>query len=179
MDLEKLKFPIGKYSPNKNPSNTELKIWIETIEAFPAQVEQLVAATTSEQLNWKYRPDGWMVKQVIHHCADSHMNSLIRFKLALTEDTPVIRPYYEDRWANLEDGLTTEIEESLVLLKGMHKKWTRLLKSLTKDQLKMEFVHPEHGLQFNIAETIGSYAWHCKHHLAHIKNGLNSTGKYN
>ena len=107
------------------------------------------------------------------------MNSLIRFKLTLTEETPLIRPYFEDRWANLNDSLSDEIAESIMLLKGLHKKWVRLLKSLTKEQLKMEYVHPEYGQQYNLAETIGQYAWHCNHHLAHIENGINSKGKYN
>ena len=179
MDIEKLKFPIGKYVPNKTPDEPLLQQWIEDIENFPTRVEQLVNEISNEKLNWKYRPNGWSVKQVIHHCADSHMNSIIRFKLALTEDTPTIRLYYEDRWANLHDSLTDEINESLILLKGLHKKWTRLLKGLGKEQLELEFIHPEHGLKFNIAENIGNYAWHCNHHLAHIEIGLNSMGKYN
>lgn len=179
MNIEKLKFPIGAYIPNKIPNEKLLQQWIEDIENFPARVDQLTKNISVEQLNWKYRPNGWTVKQVIHHCVDSHMNSIIRFKLALTEDTPIIRPYYEDRWANLNDSLTDEINESLILLNGLHKKWARLLKSLTKEQLQMEFVHPEHELKFNIAENIGNYAWHCNHHLAHIKNGIDSVGQYN
>ncbi len=179
MDIEKLKFPIGEYIPDKKPSKVLLQQWIEDIERFPERVEQLVKHISSEKLSWKYRPNGWMVKQVIHHCADSHMNSIIRFKLAMTEDSPTIRPYYEDRWAKLDDSLTDEIEESLMLLKGLHSKWVRLLKSLTEEQLEMEFIHPEHELKFNIAENIGNYAWHCNHHLAHIKNGINSMGKFN
>lgn len=179
MNTEELKFPVGQYTPEKNPADELLHQWIKDIELFPERAELLVKNTSAEQLNWKYRPAGWTVKQVIHHCADSHMNSIIRFKLALTEDTPTIRPYFEDRWAELPDSLTNEISESLMLLKGLHKKWTRLLKSITKEQLKREFMHPEHGTKFNIGETIGLYAWHCNHHLAHIKNGINSEGKYN
>lgn len=178
MDIEKLKFPIGVYTPNKRPDQALLKQWIEDIESFPVKLEQLTNEASIEQLNWKYRPNGWTVKQVIHHCADSHMNSIIRFKLALTEDTPIIKPYYEDKWATLTDALTNEIEESLLLLKGLHKKWTRLLNALTAEQLAMEFIHPEHGLKFNVAENIGTYAWHCNHHLMHVKNGLHSNGRY-
>jgi len=179
MDIEKLKFPIGIYTPNKNPDEALIQKWIQEIEIFPIKIEELIKDTSVEQLNWKYRPNGWTVKQVIHHCADSHMNSIIRFKLTLTEHTPIIRPYYEERWANLTDSLTDEIDESLTLLKGLHKKWGRLLKSLTKEQLEKEFVHPEHGLKFNLAESIGNYAWHCNHHFAHISNGISSNGKYN
>lgn len=179
MDIEKLKFPIGTYAPNKDPNEKLIQKWIGDIESFPSKIESLTIATTAESLNWKYRPNGWTVKQVVHHCSDSHMNSIIRFKLALTEDVPTIRPYYEDRWANLSDSLTDEIDDSLTLLRGLHKKWTRLLKSLSKEQLALEFVHPEHGQKFNLAENIGNYAWHCNHHLAHIRNGINSKGKYN
>lgn len=179
MDIEKLKFPIGVYTPNKSPNESMLQQWIEDIESFPTKLEKQTENASTEMLNWAYRPNGWTVKQVIHHCADSHMNSIIRFKLALTEQTPTIRPYYEDKWANLIDSQSDEIEESLTLLKGLHKKWARLLKSLTNEQLAMEFVHPEHGLKFNLAENIGLYAWHCNHHLAHIRNGINSNGKFN
>ena len=179
MDLEKLKFPVGKYTPNKEPEESTLAEWIADIEKFPSEVMELTKNTTQEALQWKYRPDGWSVKQVIHHCADSHMNSLIRFKLALTEDSPVIRPYFEDRWAKLPDSLTDDVNESLTLLVGLHQKWTRLLRSLSEEDLKREFVHPEHGQRFNLAETIGNYAWHCNHHLAHIKNAIGSEGRYN
>lgn len=178
MEIEKLKFPIGKYIPNKNPNQTLLMQWIKDIELFPLRVEEVVKDISSENLCWKYRPNGWMVKQVIHHCADSHMNSMIRFKLALTEQTPTIRPYYEARWAELSDSLTDEIDESLTLLKGLHKKWTRLLKNLTKEELKLEFLHPENGRTVNLAENIGFYSWHCNHHLAHVNIGINSMGKY-
>ena len=107
------------------------------------------------------------------------MNSFIRFKLALTEDMPIIKPYYEDRWAELIDSKDDDISYSLNLLSGLHKKWIILLKSLTDKQMRLEFIHPEHGEKFNLAETIGNYAWHCNHHLAHIKNAIDSNGKYN
>lgn len=154
MKIEKLKFPIGKYIPNKNPNKTLLKKWIDDIELFPARVEGLTKDIPTNKLSWKYRPNGWMVKQIIHHCADSNMNCVIRFKLALTEQNPTIRPYYEDRWAVLNDSLTDEINESLILLNGLHKRWTRLLKFLTKEQLEMEFLHPINGRKFSLAETL-------------------------
>lgn len=178
MDIEKLKFPIGEYTPIKDPTNKELKEWILTIEAFPVALENLLKDISIEKLNWKYRPEGWTVKQVVHHCADSHTNSLIRFKLALTEDTPTIRPYFENKWAFLADSMTDEIEDSLLILKGLHKKWVFLLRNLSKAQLNLAFVHPETGAKINLAENIGMYAWHCEHHLAHIKNGIESKGAY-
>jgi len=107
------------------------------------------------------------------------MNSFIRFKLALTEDTPTIRPYFEDKWAELNDSISDEILDSLLLLKGLHAKWVHLLKQLTDQELRLQFSHPEHGTKFTLQETIGNYAWHCNHHLAHIELRLESKGKYN
>ncbi|GGF62766.1 YfiT family bacillithiol transferase [Wenyingzhuangia marina] len=179
MDLQKLKFPIGVYESNKKPSTDLLDKWITDIEELPSKLELITKDIEPEKLNWKYRPNGWNVKQVIHHCADSHMNCIIRFKLALTEETPTIRPYYENRWAELIDSQDNNIEDSMKILIGLHKKWGILLRSLTKEQLTLEFIHPEHRQTFNLAETIGNYAWHCNHHFAHVKNGIESGGKYN
>jgi len=179
MNIESLKFPIGEYKSDKNPSQELLNVWINDIELFPKRVSELINDISTESLNWKYRPKGWKIKQVIHHCADSHMNSLIRFKLSLTEDSPIIRPYYEDRWAKLIDSKDDDISDSLLLLKSLHRKWVKLIKNLDKYDLKKDFIHPEHGMKFTLAENIGIYAWHCNHHLAHIKLGLESNGKYN
>ena len=125
MNIEKLKFPIGKYTFIKNPYIKVINNWIDDIERFPSRIKELVTEIQDSQLNLRYRPEGWTVKQVIHHCADSHMNAFIRFKLALTEETPIIKPYREEKWANLADSLTIEIDESLMLLTGLHKKWAR------------------------------------------------------
>ncbi len=179
MNLETLKYPIGTYVPNKTPSTALLEKWMTEIEEFPVKLKTLTKNCSVKQLNWKYRPNGWCVKQVIHHCTDSHMNSVIRFKLALTEEMPIIRPYFEDQWVVLTDSLDDNIEASIQILTGLHKKWALLLRSLTKEQLDLEYIHPEHGKKFNLAETIGSYAWHCHHHFTHIKNGIESEGKYN
>jgi hypothetical protein len=179
MDIQKLKFPIGAYAPNRNPEKELLSKWIKEIEDFPTKLENLTKGISLEKLNWNYRPGGWTVKQVIHHCADSHMNSFIRFKLALTENTPTIRPYDEDKWAKLIDSQDYNIEDSLLLLKGLHRRWVLLLRNLNAEQLKLEFIHPANAKRINLAENIGIYAWHCNHHLAQIKNGIESEGKYN
>ena len=176
--MNELKFPIGPYTANKNPDENTLSIWLKVIELFPQNIIALTTNLNPEELNWRYRPEGWTIKQLVHHCADSHLNSIIRFKLALTEDMPKVRPYYEDRWAELPDALDDNIEPSLDLIKALHHKWLILLKSLTKEQLKKEFVHPEHGATFNLAETIGNYAWHCRHHLAHIELAIEAKGKW-
>ena len=177
--MQNLKFPIGEYVPNKTPDTELLKNWIKEIQQFPAKLENLIQNISIEKLNWRYRPDGWTVKQVIHHCADSHMNSMIRFKLALTEKSPVIRPYFEDKWAELIDSQSDDISSSITLIQGLHNKWTMLLISLNEEQLKLEFTHPEHGQKFTLAENIGIYAWHCNHHLAHVKLGIESGGQHN
>lgn len=171
-ELYKLKFPIGEFDKPENITSININKWINDIESFPKRLENMVSELNSIELNYKYRPGGWKIKQVIHHCADSHMNSLIRFKLALTEETPVIRPYYEDRFAELPDSLDDNIESSLILLKGLHAKLTSVMKSLTDEDLQKEYLHPEHGEKFKLEEVVGVYAWHSNHHLAHIEQAL-------
>ena len=150
--------------------------WIQEIALFPARLLKLTENLNDEQLNWKYRPKGWTIQQVIHHCADSHMNSFTRFKLSLTEDLPTIKPFLEDKWAELPDTTETPIFESIKILEGLHSRWIKLLKSLNSNDLEKEFFHPEHGKRFSIAENIGIYAWHSNHHLAHIKLALENKG---
>jgi hypothetical protein len=174
-----LAFPIGEYSANKTPNKSIIEKWISEIEVFPSALYSLLEHITTEKLQWKYRPGGWSVKQVVHHCADSHMNSIIRFKLALTEDLPTIRPYQEDKWAELPDSLSNNLQDSLTLLTSLHSKWVKLLRILSEEELNREFIHPEHGQKMSLKETIGMYAWHCNHHLAHVKQAISSGGTYN
>lgn len=178
-NLEKLKFPIGEFSPPIQIDATTITHWITSIEAFPNRLEVLVKNLSIEQRNWKYRPEGWSIKQVVHHCADSHMNSIIRFKLALTETNPNIRPYWENRWAELPDSLDNDLSSALLLLKGLHQKWVFLLKALSTQDLEREFIHPGHDRRFSLKENIGIYAWHCDHHLAHIEQAIKAKGAYN
>ena len=167
-ELDQLRFPIGKYINTTVIDSNGLKNFIADIQSFPKCLNEEVAHLNDAQLDTPYRPEGWTIRQVVHHCADSHMNSLTRFKLALTEDSPTIKPYYEERWAELADSKFTPIESSLKLLEGLHERWVALLNSLTELQLKRNFIHPEHGKSFQLDENIGVYAWHCNHHLAHI-----------
>ncbi|WP_299227673.1 YfiT family bacillithiol transferase [uncultured Psychroserpens sp.] len=178
-DLYKLKFPIGEFKKPDSIQNDLIHKWIDDIEKFPITIERLTKNLSLQQLQWSYRPEGWTIKQVVHHCADSHMNSIIRFKLALTEDTPTIRPYFESRWANLIDGTDDNLSATQSLLNGLHAKLGKLLRHIPKEDLSRTFVHPEHGKQFTLDETIGIYAWHCNHHLAHIKLALEHKGKFN
>jgi len=145
MDIEKLKYPIGKFEWPKEINVKLLNSWISVISEFSTKLKVETAYLTEDQLDTRYRPDGWTIRQVVHHCADSHMNSLIRLKLALTEDEPIIKPYYEEKWAELPDS-SLPIGSSLLILDGIHQRWVTILKN---------------------ANT-ALYAWHCKHHLAHI-----------
>jgi len=168
MNIEKLRFPIGKYQKPAQITPEILATYITDIESFPSRLKSEVEHLSNTQLDTRYRPEGWTIRQVVHHCADSHANALIRFKLAMTEDTPTIRPYYEDRWAELADSKTMPVEPSLQLLEGLHIRWTVILKSLNEKDLQKTFIHPEHGKSFKLDENTGIYAWHCNHHLAHI-----------
>jgi hypothetical protein len=167
-ELDLLKFPIGEYLKPSILTSEIIETYISDIEKFPQKLRAEVSELNDTQLDTPYRPEGWTIRQVVHHCADSHMNSIIRFKLALTEESPTIKPYYEERWAELFDSKFLNVESSLQLLEGLHYRWVTLLRSLSEDQLKRTFVHPEHGKVFRLDENIGIYAWHCNHHLAHI-----------
>ncbi len=167
-ELEALKYPIGKYNKPNILTPEIIRRYIADIESFPKRLRQEVELLNEEQLNTPYRPEGWTIRQVVHHCADSHMNSLIRFKLALTEEAPTIKPYDEERWAELADSKTMPIVPSLQLLESLHQRWTVLLKNLNDSDLSKTFIHPEHGKIFRIDENMGVYAWHGNHHLAHI-----------
>ena len=164
---EQLKFPIGKFKKPEVITKSHIDKWTGDISKFPERLNKEVKLLSDAQLDTTYREGGWTLRQVIHHCADSHINSLIRFKLALTEEKPTIKPYFEDRWAQLSD-YKMPIEPSLKLLEGLHKRWVFLLNKLNEGDLKKAFVHPEHQQEFLLDETIGIYAWHCNHHLAHI-----------
>ena len=168
MTQEQLQYPIGKFNQPTVLTKDIINEWIAAISTFPSRLSSEVIDLTDEQLDTAYRPNGWTLRQVIHHCADSHMNSLIRLKLALTEDQPTIKPYYEERWAELVDSKTMPIAASLKMLDGIHERWTVLLKNLSDEDYPRVFIHPEHGKTFRVDETIGVYAWHCNHHLAHI-----------
>lgn len=174
-----LRYPVGKFHTPEQITNSDLEGWISDIETFPARLKELTQDLKKEALGWRYRPGGWSIKQVVHHCADSHMNSQIRFKLALTEDTPTIRPYYEDRWAELPDSQADDLTSSLLILTGLHAKWGLLLRSLSTEQFERRFFHPEHQKEFTLWQATGSYAWHCRHHLAHVQQALDGKGMYN
>jgi hypothetical protein len=162
-----LRFPIGKFKYEGPPTPEQRQALLLQIEQAPARLRAAVKDLTPEQLDTPYRPEGWTVRQVVHHVPDSHLNAYVRFKLALTEDEPTIKPYAEDRWAKLGDTAATPVEVSLALLDSLHDRWGRLLRSLQPEDWKRTFRHPELGL-VPLEKNLALYAWHGQHHVAHI-----------
>ncbi|MGB7527200.1 YfiT family bacillithiol transferase [Sphingobacterium cellulitidis] len=167
--LEKLRYPIGKFSQPEHINQETIDSWIKTIAKFPEYLRNEIQKLQDKDFELTYREGGWTIRQLIHHCADSHMNSFIRFKLALTEDTPTIKTYKEDLWANLPDS-NMPIESSMKILDGLHQRWATLLSNLSQQDLKKQFRNPESNKTISIETAIGIYAWHCNHHLTHIIN---------
>ena len=170
--LEQLRYPIGQFNCPDTISQSHLNEWVHVLETFPQNLKTLVSNLSKEQLDTPYREGGWTIRQVVHHVADSHHHSYIRFKWALTEDKPVIKYYYEHLWAELNDAKTAPINLSLNHLSAVHAKLVYLLKNLTDEQLNRSFIHPENNEEVVLKKNIGIYAWHSQHHYAHIKNLL-------
>jgi hypothetical protein len=164
-----LRFPVGKFQrPTASLTDTERGEYIEAIAVTPARLSDAVKGLKPEQLDTRYRPEGWTVRQVVHHVPDSHMNSYVRFKLALTEDLPLIKPYDESKWAELGDVRTAPIEPSLALLENLHKRWVLLLRTLGPAEWSRKFRHPDWDKPMSLDDALALYAWHGKHHVAHI-----------
>ena len=165
------RYPIGPFDPASISIPREERI--NDIRTFPVQVKDFLDNLPEDGLNYTYRPDGWTVRQVVHHCADSHMNALIRFKLALTEDRPQILPYKQPEWAQLPDTRLADISASVLLLRGLHDRWTVLLENMSDADYQRVFIHPEHPLRiFSLDLALAQYSWHSRHHLAHLKLAL-------
>ena len=167
-DIEKLKYPVGKFIKPDIFTKQQISDWITIIEQLPSKLRKEVEHLSDEQLDTPYRPDGWTVRQVVHHLGDSHMNSYLRFHWTLTEDKPTIKPYFEDRWAELPDTKFAPIEMSLNLIAALHFRWVYSLKLMNENDFNKIYIHPEYGKEFDLKTALGSYAWHCDHHLAHI-----------
>ncbi len=170
------RYPIGKFKYVGSPSEEQREEMISDIEKTPAALRSAVAGLSPQQLETPYRDGGWNVRQLIHHLPDSHMNAYVRFKLALTEDEPTIKPYLEDRWAKSSDNLATPIETSLALLESLHQRWLYLLRSLSEEDWKRSFRHPESERLVPLEKNLAIYAWHGKHHVAHITDLRKRTG---
>ncbi|MGM0829207.1 MAG: YfiT family bacillithiol transferase [Bacillota bacterium] len=161
-----LRYPIGKFNYEGEPTIEVLEKWIIEIEEFPLQLKEAVEGLRDDQLDTAYRSEGWTIRQVVHHIADSHINSYSRFKLALTENNPTIKLYEEGKWAELPDS-KLPIDISLKLIEALHSRWVCLLRSMKAVDLGKTFQHPESGV-VKLGINIGIYAWHGRHHVAHI-----------
>jgi len=164
-----LKFPVGRYKAPATISAEQRAAWIEEMAKLPENLKNAVAGLTDAQLDTPYRQGGWTVRQVAHHLPDSHLNSYTRFRLALTENVPLIKPYDEAAWAELSDAKTAPVAPSLALLEALHARFVLMLKSLSDADFAKTFRHPELG-EIRLDWTLGLYAWHSQHHVAHIKN---------
>lgn len=162
-----LRYPIGPLQLEVSPDPDWRPARIAEIEETPARLRAAVAGLSAEQLDTPYRPDGWTVRQVVHHVPDSHANAYVRFKLALTEDSPTIKPYLEARWAELPDTAETPVEVSLALLEALHRRWVILLRGMSAEDFARPLHHPEKG-RLSLDQMLALYAWHGRHHVAHV-----------
>jgi uncharacterized damage-inducible protein DinB len=161
------RYPVGKFDRTVEPTPERRREWIDAIAETPARFRAAVQGLSDEQLDTPYRDGGWTVRQLAHHVPDSHMNALIRFKLGLTEDNPLIKTYDEARWAELEDVRATPVETSLRTLELLHERWVNLLRSMTDEQWARTIQHPEWG-PMRLETMLALYAWHGRHHVAHV-----------
>src|SRR5215831_6066570 len=161
------RYPIGEFSFGGTLTEQQKAEHLDRIEQAPTQLRAAVRGLSDRQLDTPYREGGWTVRQVVHHVPESHMNAYIRFKLALTEDEPTIKPYMEDRWAQLDDIRSTPPEVSLALLDNLHNRWVRVLRAIKPEEWKRTFRHPELGI-VPLEKNLALYSWHGQHHVAHI-----------
>jgi hypothetical protein len=171
-DLDTLRYPIGRFQrPNAPIDRAARDAFIATLDEAPARFRSLVAGLADQQLDTPYRAGGWTIRQVVHHVPDSHMNAYIRMKWAMTEETPAIKVYEEQLWAELPEAKTGKVDMSLNLLEALHRRWVAFLRLLPDAAFGRAFVHPEWN-RITIAETLALYAWHSRHHAAHIEQAL-------
>src|SRR5262245_14186923 len=171
-DLERLRYPVGRFERVTTPLDHATRdTHVATIEQLPARFRALTGSLSESQLDTPYRPGGWTIRQVVHHVPESHMNAYVRMKLALTEDAPTIKTYEEQLWADLPDVACCPVDVSIRLLDALHTRWAILLRALPEAELAKVFVHPEWG-RVTLDEAIAMYAWHCRHHTAHIEQAL-------
>jgi uncharacterized damage-inducible protein DinB len=166
---EQFQYPIGRFTFNPGFSAAELAKHIQAIAVLPEQLDAALRQITEAQWDQPYRPGGWTIRQVVHHLADSHLNAFIRFKLALTEQKPAIKPYMEDRWAELPDSLQVSPLVSLQLLQALHTRWVSLMQGMQPADWQRPLYHPERMRDISLWEIVALYAWHGEHHLAHVK----------
>lgn len=170
--MTNLKYPIGEYQHPSSVDSVQIDKWISSLEELPQELIEVTSKLNDAQLDIAYRPGGWTVRQVVHHLADSHVNAYTRVKLTLTEDNPIIRPYDEGRWAELTDAKNGDISMSIEIIKAIHHRLVITLRGLRQEDFERRYTHPTGNQQLNLSYLAGSYAWHGKHHLAHILSTL-------
>ncbi len=174
--MKELQYPIGKWEYEETHDEFEREMLLDSLAMIPAILRSEVDQLSDDQLDTPYRPEGWTVRQVVHHLADSHLNAYTRFKLALTEIEPVIKTYDQEMWAETADSKSAGIDFSLDLLDAVHRKWNELLRSLTESDLLKSYFHPETGELVSLNEALSLYEWHGRHHIAHITTLKQSSG---
>ena len=167
-DLEQLKYPTGKLSLQRDPSGAQIQAWIDQIAAFPQKLRAAVNGLDDAKLDTPYRPDGWTVRQVVHHVVDSHVNAYIRVHWVLTEDRPTIKAYNQAHWSALPYSVSAPIATSLNMLEATHDRWVAVMRLISPEQWQREYFHPEDQRWFKLSDLVQIYAWHSGHHLAHI-----------
>ena len=168
LDLEQQKYPIGRYSRPETVTPQLIKEWISALKALPSWLDACIENLDESHYVIPYREGGWTIQQVIHHIADSHMNAYVRLKLALTEDQPTIKPYDENAWANMPDTNLTPVNVSVTMLHALHRRMVIILDNMKAEDWERSYFHPEHNRLFPIWEMVALYAWHGRHHVAHI-----------
>jgi len=166
---DSLRYPVGKFIFGGPADAAQIPNWIEDIQNLPQKINELTKDWSPEMFQKIYRPEGWTGAQVIHHLADSHANAYIRFKLALTENIPTVKPYDETAWAELPDGIDQNPTPSLLMLEGVHQRWTSCLKNMSSDDFEKRFFHPGLKKELKLTQNLALYSWHSRHHLAHLK----------
>jgi uncharacterized damage-inducible protein DinB len=171
-NLDQLRYPVGRPPRSSVPLDSVTRTdYLDVVEKLPATIRALVTPLSDAQLEMRYRPGGWTIRQVVHHLPDSHMNAYVRMKLAATEETPAVKTYEEALWAELPEAKAAPIAMSLDLLDALHRRWVAFLRALPDGTGRRAFSHPEWGI-VSIDEALGMYAWHCRHHTAHIRQGI-------
>ncbi len=172
--MEHLKYPIGKFSAPSSLTTEQRSELISRIESLPLRLRTISRELTEAGLESSYRPEGWTARQIFHHLADSHVNFYTRLKLALTEDTPTVKPYDENTWAEIPEARSLPVEPSVRMIEGIHERITATLRGMNEDDFARTYFHPQHGKTFDINYLIAMYAWHGDHHLGHIQIVVNS-----
>lgn len=179
IQLQTLKYPIGKFKAQTDVSETDIESWIADVRNFPLALEEALSRVGVNAERWSYRPQGWTIRQVVHHLADSHINGMNRFKWTLTEEAPKLMGYKEDFWVDLPDVQSTPLDVSLNVLKGIHVRWANLMSGMKRTDFDREFHHLDAGVNYSLLHYLQLYAWHGKHHLAHIEQALEHLGEFN